>query len=118
MRMMKFALLIVLLSQKVSAVANHDLVGRSDGQSGAVVPNATVTVKGQGGFERTTATAEDGSYGIAGLPAGEYAADATAPQLTLPRWEKVSLRTRVQTLNLQLRVAATSVQVTVLANPI
>jgi hypothetical protein len=110
---MKFTLPILLLLQGLLCSQTTTLRGVVTDQSGAVVPNAIVTVKGPGGSERTTATAQDGSYVIAGLPAGEYTADATAPQLTLPRAEKVSLRTGVQTLNLQLRVAVTSVQVTV-----
>jgi Carboxypeptidase regulatory-like domain len=82
-------------------------------QSGAVVPNATVTLKGPGGLARTAQTGEDGAYTITGLPPGDYTADAAAPQLMLPQPEKVSLRTGLQTLNLQLKVAATSVQVVV-----
>jgi hypothetical protein len=109
---MKLALLILLL-QALAWAQTTTLRGVVADPSGAVVPNATVTVKGPGGLERTTATAEDGSYVIAGLPAGDYTADATAPQLRLPRPEKVSLRAGVQTLNLQLTVAVTSVQVTV-----
>jgi hypothetical protein len=82
-------------------------------QSGAAVPNATVTVKGPAGLARTIETAEDGAYAIAGLPPGDYTADATAPRLMLPQPERVSLRTGVQTLNLQLKVAATSFQIVV-----
>jgi hypothetical protein len=104
---------LVLLLDAFALAQTVTLRGVVTDQSGAVVPNATVTVKGPAGLERTTATAEDGSYVIAGLPAGDYTADSSAPQLALPRPEKVSLRTGVQTLNLQLRIAVTSVQVTV-----
>jgi hypothetical protein len=38
--------------------------------SGAVVPKATVTVKGPAGFSRTTMTADDGSYTLSGMPEG------------------------------------------------
>jgi hypothetical protein len=109
---MKLPLFLLLLAALASA-QNITLRGVVTDQSGAVVPNATVTVKGPGGLERTTMTGEDGVYIVAGLPSGDYTADATAPQLTLPKPEKVSLRAGVQTLNLQLKVAATSVQVTV-----
>src|SRR5215471_11628808 len=107
---MKLALLILLFWQGLVWSQTTTLRGVVTDPSGAVVPNATVTVKGAG-LERTTTAAEDGGYVIPALPAGEYTVDATAPQLTLPRPEKVSLRAGVQTLNLQVRVAVTSVQV-------
>ena len=110
---MKRLLLILLLSEGLTWAQTTTLRGVVTDQSGAVVPNATVTVKGPAGLTRTTATAEDGMYVLGGLPAGDYSADAAAPQLVLPHPEKVTLRVGVQTLNLQLRLAVTSVQVTV-----
>ena len=109
---MKFILPGLLVGGALWA-QNATLRGVVTDQSGALVPNATVTLKGPTGLARTVQTGKDGAYAIAGLPAGDYTADAAAPQLILPQPEKVSLRTGSQTLNLQLKVAATSVQVVV-----
>jgi hypothetical protein len=85
-------------------------------QSGAVVPKATVTIKGPGGLTQAFVTAEDGSYTFSGLPTGNYTVEAAAPQLTLPQPQRISLRSGVQMLNLRLRVASTQQQVTVQEN--
>lgn len=85
-------------------------------QSGAVVPKATVALTGSDGYTRTAVTADNGSYTFTGLPTGDYTVETTAPQLTLPRLQKLSLRAGAQTLNMQLQVAAKSEQVTVAEN--
>jgi SAM-dependent methyltransferase len=85
-------------------------------QSGAVIPKAQVSVKGSSGLARTVAAGEDGSYGFANLPPGDYSVDAIAPELKLPQPRRISLRPGIQALNLQLQVASKSEQVTVQAN--
>jgi hypothetical protein len=82
-------------------------------QSAAVIPKATVTINGPAGLTQTASTGDDGSYTFSNLPLGNYTVQATAPQLTLPQPQRVTLRAGVQTLNLQLRVAVTLEQVTV-----
>ena len=85
-------------------------------QSGAVIPKATVTFSSPDGLRKTVMTADDGTYVFAGLPKGTYAVEAEAPQLRLPQARRVSLQSGMQTLNLQLQVAAKSEQVTVAEN--
>jgi len=85
-------------------------------QSGAIVPKASVTLKGPGGLEKAAVTADNGSYAFTGLGAGNYTVEAAAPDLTLPQPQKFSLRGGVETVNLQLQVASQSEQVTVQDN--
>ena len=48
--------------------------------SGAVIPNATVTIKDQNtGATRTVTTDESGNYDVAGLAPGKYKVEVTAP---------------------------------------
>jgi hypothetical protein len=84
--------------------------------SGAVVPQAQVSMQGPAGLTRTVATAADGTYRFTNLPPGDYSLDATAPQLRLPESRKVSLRAGVESLNLQLQVTSQSEQVSVQEN--
>ena len=69
------------------------------GESGAVVPDATITLTGPG-LSKTTVAANDGSYSFSRLPAGNYWVHAFAPGLVLREPVKVSLRGGLQTLNL------------------
>ena len=91
------------------------LTGRVTDESGAVVPKATVTLAGPAG-SMTAVTRDDGSYGFAALAPGDYAIQANAPDLAMPQAIKVSLKSGSQTLNLQLKIAATMQQVTVREN--
>jgi hypothetical protein len=80
-------------------------------ESGAVVPGATVSLTSSAGDAKTSITATDGSYSIAIVP-GEYTVQASAPDLTTGVMKTV-IRSGVQTLNLQLKVASLVQQVTV-----
>src|SRR5215469_12122942 len=81
--------------------------------SAAVIPKATVTFNGPAGLTQSASAEDDGSYIFSNLPLGNYSVQATAPQLTLPQPQRITLRSGVQTLNLQLRVAVTQEHVTV-----
>src|SRR5205809_3983762 len=55
------------------------LQGSVTDQKGAVVPNATVTVRNQAtSLERSTQTDSDGNFAIASLPVGNYTVDVQA----------------------------------------
>ncbi len=82
-------------------------------QSGAVVPGATITLSGPAGAARTTKSTRDGTYSFSGLDAGDYTVQASAPSLALPEPAKISLKSGVQTLNLQMNVVLASQQVEV-----
>jgi hypothetical protein len=85
-------------------------------QSGAIVPNASVTILGPGGLKQAVVSAGDGSYTFRNLPIGNYTVDATAPALTLAQQQKVSLQGGVRTLDLKLSVASVQQQVNVEEN--
>jgi hypothetical protein len=85
-------------------------------ESAAVVPGAKVTLTGPSGLLKTAASANDGSYSFTNLPFGAYTLEAAAPELALSRPAKIEVRSALQTVNLQLKVASTSQQVTVRDN--
>ncbi|HEV2765875.1 MAG TPA: carboxypeptidase regulatory-like domain-containing protein, partial [Pyrinomonadaceae bacterium] len=70
------AVILVLSALAPAALAqrtNADLTGRVLDQTGAAVPNATVTARHTGtGAERTAQSDEDGNYAIRELPPGRY----------------------------------------------
>jgi Carboxypeptidase regulatory-like domain len=98
------------------AAQTATLSGRVSDESGAVVPAANVALNGPRGLARTAASGGDGSYAFTGLTPGDYSITASATQLVMPRPVKVTLGPGGQTVNLQLRVAATAAEVTVQEN--
>jgi hypothetical protein len=92
------------------AVALHGLV---TDPSGAVVPGATITLTGLSGPAQTTKSGGDGTYSLSGLKTGDFVVEASAPDLKLPQPAKISLKSGLQTLNLQLKVVLPSQRVEV-----
>jgi hypothetical protein len=90
--------------------------GRVSDESGAVVPASKVTLNGPQGLTRTAIAAGDGTYVFAGLPAGNYSVAAAAPDLVMAQPVKFTLGISGQSINLQLKIAATAVAVTVQEN--
>jgi len=77
------SVLVIALLMTPSLVAQSlvsgDLTGTVTDPSGAVVPNATVTLKNNGtGQSRTTTSTNSGSYRFSLLPPGSYTVTATA----------------------------------------
>ncbi|HYM12420.1 MAG TPA: carboxypeptidase-like regulatory domain-containing protein, partial [Bryobacterales bacterium] len=115
MKLIYYLLVILSLSSPLLA-QTASLRGQVTDSTGAVIPGAQVALSGPSGLVNTTTTAGDGSYSFAGLPPGSYTVQASAPELALPRPLKVTLRPGLRTLNLQLKVASTTQQVTVEEN--
>src|SRR5437899_2273393 len=88
------------------------LRGTVTDDSGAIVPGAKITLTANSGTVNTAVAAGDGSYSFTGIAPGDYVAQASAPDLATPPL-KLTIRPGVQTLNLQLKVAAVAQQVTV-----
>ncbi len=64
---------LALASQAGAQFANSSISGTVTGADGAGLPGVTVTVKNQAsGLVRTTATADNGTYAIAGIKPGVY----------------------------------------------
>src|SRR5207247_3886796 len=88
------------------------LRGTVTDDSGAIVPGAKITLTANSGTVNTAVAGADGSYSFTGIAPGDYVAQASAPDLATPPL-KLTIRPGVQTLNLQLKVAAVTQQVTV-----
>jgi Carboxypeptidase regulatory-like domain len=109
-------LLLVLCGAASSFAQNSVLRGVVTDESGAAVPNATVTLSGPGGAQKTATSGGDGAYAFAGLTTGDYAVQASAPQLVLAQARTLTIRSGTQTLNLRLTVASTVQQIVVEEN--
>ena len=67
----------LLVSSPVLAQSTATLQGTVTDAKGAVIPNATVTVRNRStSFERTAQTDTDGNYQVAALPVGTYTIEA------------------------------------------
>lgn len=81
--------------------------------TGAVVPNATITVTDASGVSHTAVSDKNGSYSFAGLLPGSYTLQGSAPDLALAEPTPVTLSGRAQTINLTLQVQAAKQNVNV-----
>src|SRR5438105_10302700 len=103
MKLIYCLLALLVLSSTVSA-QTVSLRGRVTDQNGDVIPAAQVTLNGPSGLVKTITADEKGEYSFADLPAGDYTVEASAPSFTLRQPTKITLKSGVQTLNLQLSV--------------
>src|SRR2546430_9722018 len=107
-----FWLLLILFASSSALAQTGSLRGQVTDQNGGNVPGAKVTVNGPSGLVKTTNTDKGGSYLFAGLPAGDYEVQASAPNLELVEPTKISLKGGSQTLDLQLTVMLAPEKVT------
>lgn len=63
----------------VQAQTTGSIAGTVVDQNGAVVPNATVSVKGEGGQQFTVVTTDSGTFRVPAVAAGVYVVTITAP---------------------------------------
>ncbi|HLY20181.1 MAG TPA: carboxypeptidase regulatory-like domain-containing protein [Bryobacteraceae bacterium] len=112
MKLLHILLAISILSLPLCA-QTATLRGQVTDESGAVVPGATLTLTGPGGLSKVTTSAGDGSYAFIGLPPGNYAVRASAPDLIQAQALKLVLKTGLQNVNVQMKVASVTQQVTV-----
>src|SRR5215472_3247574 len=92
------------------------LRGRVTDESGAIVVGAKLTLNGPAGIIKSSASGNDGLYSFPVLAPGEYVIQASAPDLALPKPLKIHLNAGVQTLDLQLKVAATQQRLSIQDN--
>ena len=109
----KLFALFALSTALVLAQNNGAIKGSVQDESGAVIPGAKIAANGPRAILKTAIAGPDGSYTFAGLPDGSYTVQATAPGLTQFLPLKVEVGATPTTLNIQLRVAVESQQVTV-----
>ena len=80
LRMCTFLCFCILTSLPLFAQDTGSITGTLRDSSGAVIPNAKVTVSNPAaGITRDTTTNQDGNYLVAGLPGGTYNLTAAAP---------------------------------------
>src|SRR5215470_8483503 len=105
----------LLVSAPVLAQSTATLQGTVTDAKGAVLPNATVTVKNRAtSTERTAQTDSDGNYQVAALPVGMYSIEVKVQGFKTQVVDQVTLevaKTVIQ--NFQLDVGAISEQVLV-----
>ncbi len=105
----------LLVSSPVLAQSTATLQGTVSDAKGALIPNATVTVRNRStSFERVTQTDSDGNYQVAALPVGVYTIEVRIEGFKTQVADHVTVevaRTVVQ--NFQLDVGAISEQVQV-----
>jgi hypothetical protein len=72
--------------------------------TGAVIPNATVTITDSSGTSRTATSDRNGNYSFIQLLSGRYTLQASAPDFALPEAIAVTISGRPQIMNLSLKV--------------
>jgi hypothetical protein len=112
---MKVPLSLLLSLFCFAALSGQNVVLRGviTDESGGVVPGATVTIGGTPAPTRTTRTNSEGAYSFSGLQPGDYTVQVLASGLVLPQPVRVTLKAGAQSLNLELKVAARTEQLTV-----
>ncbi|HEV2834562.1 MAG TPA: carboxypeptidase-like regulatory domain-containing protein, partial [Pyrinomonadaceae bacterium] len=105
----------LLVSTPVRAQSTATLQGTVTDAKGAVIPNATVTVRNKStSFERTTQTDSDGNYQVAALPVGNYTIEVKVQGFKTQVADQVTVEVaKTVTQNFQLDVGAISEQVLV-----
>jgi hypothetical protein len=112
MKLSLFLLASLIVSLPLCAQTST-LRGQVMDETGAAIPGATVTVAGPSGAPKTTTSGNDGSYSFVGLPPGTYAVRVSAPDLTQAQPVKIVLQPGAQSLDLKMKVATVTQQVTV-----
>ncbi len=92
------------------------LTGQVTDASGAVVPGATVVVRGTQGTERSASTDQEGRYTLAGLPPGPYTVTGMSDDLAAPQPVRIELKAGTARLDLRLDVKPMHQNVTVEEN--
>ncbi len=109
------AVLLLILSISAFGQSTATLQGRVVDPSGAVVPNAKITVRDQAtGVERTAQSDSDGNYQVAALPPGTYRIEAQAQGFQTQVINDLKLDVaRTETQDIHLTVGAFTQEVTV-----
>jgi hypothetical protein len=115
MRILRHIVVLALLSLSALAQApTATISGKVTDQTGAVIPQATVTVSGPGGKHVTGTTDQLGGYQIQSLPAGSYSVGATAKGFANFSKPNVVLAPgQTQTLDVTLQIKAQEEKVNV-----
>jgi len=108
-------LLLFVASVVNLAAQTATVVGHVTDESGALVPGATVSIRGSKGTNEAT-TDSLGAYSLTGLEPGAYTVTASAPQLALRSPLSIALHAGSNALDIQLKVVVTTEHLTVQDN--
>ena len=110
------ALLVQFAPGAPSAAPRATLLGTVTDPSGAVIPDASVTISSNH-FTQTVATDDDGRYSVSGLVPGHYRVEVRAAGFTPLEKSGLVLATGQETeADAQLAIRATRQEVTVTAD--
>jgi len=113
------SLLLCLAAVAFGQRTSGNIEGTVTDPNGAVVPNATVTVKSVGatsGFTRTVTTDSNGYYQVPQVPVGTYQVTATGSGFKTSRQEVVVILDRSAIANFKLEVGGGEVIVDVVSD--
>src|SRR5580698_2978392 len=106
--------LALLIPAALWAQNTGSLKGQVTDQSGAAVPNASVTLTGPNNAVKVAQTDSSGNYSVTGLAPGQYTVRVMAPGFTLFEKNAMDLDTgRATTLDVPLTIAVEKQEVTV-----
>jgi hypothetical protein len=109
-------LVLAVMGLRAQTITQGDVTGVVTDPTGAVLPNATVTLKSNDtGATQTRTTNSTGSYRFALLPPGNYTLTFSAPNYRNATQMVTVTVGQVSSANIQLAVAATQETVTVVA---
>ncbi len=109
---------VSLAGTSFAQTPSASLRGRVTDQTGAVIPNATVTVSAADGKQTSATTDAAGAFVIDSLPAGTYTVAASAQGFAPFKKEGVTLSAgQTQSLNVPLQVQTQEEKVEVKADP-
>ncbi|HZF41086.1 MAG TPA: carboxypeptidase regulatory-like domain-containing protein [Blastocatellia bacterium] len=111
-----WCLLAVFIVAPLALAQSVSLRGQVADQNGAVIPKAKVTLNGPSSLVKTSTADDRGGYSFTELAPGDYSVTASAPNLALPEPVKITLKSGVHTLNLQLSVVIAEQKVNVQEN--
>ena len=115
----RFLFVLVALAYSAFAQSTASIQGTVDDPSGAVIPNASVTVRNLGtGEERAVQSDAAGLYQVSGLPVGKYRVEVKAPGMQTVAASNVELQvagTTVQNFTLKVASASEIVEITAAA---
>jgi hypothetical protein len=118
-----FILISILISVSLCTVtfaqtSSSSLTGKVTDQTGAVIPQATVSVTGDDGKPVSATTDPGGGFAIPGLPAGTYSVAASAKGFAPLKKNGVTLSAgQSQSLNLALQIQTQPEKVEVQGEP-
>jgi len=89
------------------------LKGTISDESGALIPNAKVTVLTPDGKEKSATTGSAGGYILPNLPRGSYSVEVTVPGFRQTKPALVTIGAAPATMNIALAIAASKQEITV-----